>query len=339
MGATTLTHVTTINPNNTNIHGPVVDEVEGLIRVYKDGHVERTQVVPCVGTSLPLELGVTCSDIVIDKLTNVWARLYVPMMTTTTKSSVSKLPLIVYFHGGGFCIGSASWSCYHEFLARLSARSRCLIMSVNYRLAPENPLPAAYEDGVNAILWLNKARNDTLWAKLCDFSRIFLAGDSAGGNIAHQVAARLASTELKPLEIEGAILIQPFFGGEARTESEKRVGNNKRSVLTLSSSDAWWRLSLPRGANREHPYCKPVKTRSSTVMMRTLVCVAEMDLLMDRNMEMCDGSNEEVIKRVVYKGVGHAFHVLGKSHQLAHTTTLEMLCHIDAFINHYEPFN
>ncbi|CAA0324148.1 unnamed protein product [Arabidopsis thaliana] len=336
MGGTKLTHVTTTNPNNSNIHGPVVDEVEGLIKVYKDGHVERSQLLPCVDPSLPLELGVTCSDVVIDKLTNVWARLYVPM--TTTKSSVSKLPLIVYFHGGGFCVGSASWLCYHEFLARLSTRSRCLVMSVNYRLAPENPLPAAYEDGVNAILWLNKARNDNFWAKQCDFGRIFLAGDSAGGNIAQQVAARLASPEDLALKIEGTILIQPFYSGEERTESERRVGNDKTAVLTLASSDAWWRMSLPRGANREHPYCKPVKMiiKSSTVT-RTLVCVAEMDLLMDINMEMCDG-NEDVIKRVLHKGVGHAFHILGKS-QLAHTTTLEMLCQIDAFIHHYDPLN
>lgn len=335
MGATTLTHMTTISPNNTNIHGPVVDEVEGLIRVYKDGHVERSELVPCVGPSLALELGVACSDVHIDKLTNVWARLYVPEVTKSSSVSKSKLPLLVYFHGGGFCVGSASWSCYHEFLAKLSARSRCLVMSVNYRLAPENPLPAAYEDGVNAILWLNKTRNDNLWAKLCDFSKIFLAGDSAGGNIANHVAARLAADDalLKPLRIEGTILIQPFFGGEARTESERRVENNmKNSVLTLASSDAWWRMALPRDANREHPYCKPVK-----VVTRTLVCVAEMDVLMDREIGMCD-ANEKVIKRVVYKGVGHAFQILGKS-QLAQATTLDMLCHIDAFIHHSEPFN
>ena len=327
MGATTLTHVMTIDPYNTNIHGPVVDEVEGLIKVYKDGHVERSQLVPCVGPSLPLELGVACSDIYIDKLTNVWARLYVPVDTN------SKLPLLVYFHGGGFCVGSASWSCYHEFLARLSASSRCIIMSVNYRLAPENPLPAAYEDGVKAILWLKKARNDNLWSKLCDFGKIFLAGDSAGGNIAHHVAARLQTVDalIQPLKIEGTILIQPFFGGEARTESERRVENNmKSSVLTLAASDAWWRLALPRDANREHPYCKPVKMKT-----RTLVCVAEMDVLMDREIEMCDG-NEEMIKRVVYEGVGHAFQILGKS-QLAHTMTLEMLCHIDDFIHQCDP--
>ncbi|VVA94504.1 unnamed protein product [Arabis nemorensis] len=332
MGATKLTHVTTINPNNTNIHGPVVDEVEGLIRVYKDGHVERSPIVPCVGPSLPPELGVACSDVHIDKLKNVWARLYLPMMTKS--SSVSKLPLLIYFHGGGFCVGSASWSCYHDFLSRLSARSQCLVMSVNYRLAPENPLPAAYEDGFNAIRWLNKSRNDNLWSKLCDFDRIFLAGDSAGGNIAHRIAAADDSDVQKPMKIEGTILIQSFFGGEARTESERRVENNKSSVLSLAASDAWWRLALPRGANREHPYCKPVK-----ITTRTLVCVAEMDLLMDRDMEMCDNiGNEKLIKRVVYRGVGHAFQILGKS-QLAHTTTLEMLCHIDDFINHYDHFN
>ncbi|KAJ4909736.1 putative carboxylesterase 6 [Raphanus sativus] len=329
MRATTVTHVTTINPINTNIHGPVIDEVEGLIRFYKDGHVERFQLVPCVGPSLPLDLGVACSDVHIDKLTNIWARLYVPLVTKSSPVFNSKLPLLVYFHGGGFCVGSASWSCYHEFLARLSASSRCIIMSVNYRLAPENPLPAAYEDGVNAIIWLKKTRKDNLWSTLCDFKKIFLAGDSAGGNIAHNVAARLRAADalIQPLKIEGTILIQPFFGGEARTESERRVENNaKSSVLTLAASDAWWRLALPGDANREHPYCKPVKINT-----RTLVCVAEMDVLMDREMEMCDGS-EKMIKRVVYQGVGHAFQILGKS-QLAHTMTQEMLCHIDDFIH------
>ncbi|KAG2253648.1 hypothetical protein Bca52824_083784 [Brassica carinata] len=329
MEATTMTHVKTNNPNNTSIHGPVVEEVEGLIRVYKDGHVERSQFVPC-GSSLPFELGVACSDVHINKLTNVWARLYVP--TVTKSSSVSKLPLLVYFHGGGFCAGSA-WSCYHQFLARLSAKSRCLVMHVNYRLAPEHPLPAAYEDGVSAVLWLKKTRNDNLWYKICDFSNIFLAGDSAGGNIANHVAARLADADalIKPLKIEGTILIQPFFGGEARTESERRVENNtESSVLTLASSDTWWRLALPRDANREHPYCKPVKVKT-----RTLVCVAEMDVLMDRALEMCD-SSEKMNKCVVYKGVGHAFQILDES-PLASTMTLEMLCDIDAFIHHSEP--
>lgn len=333
MEATTITHVTTNNPNNTSIHGPVVEEVEGLIRVYKDGHVERSQFVPCVDPSLPLELGVACSDVHIDKLTNVWGRLYVPTVTNST--SVSKLPLIVYFHGGGFCAGSAYWSCYHQFLGRLSAKSRCLVMHVNYRLAPENPLPAAYEDGVNAILWLKKTRNDNLWSKQCDFGSIFLAGDSAGGNIANHVAGRLAAADalIKPLKIEGTILIQPFFGGEARTETERRVENNtESSVLTLASSDTWWRLTLPREANREHPYCKPVK-----ITTRTLVCVAEMDVLMDRAMEMCD-SDKKMIRCVVYKGVGHAFQVLGES-QLANTLTLQMLCDIDAFVHHSEPLN
>ncbi|KAG2322220.1 hypothetical protein Bca52824_015433 [Brassica carinata] len=135
-----------------------------------------------------------------------------------------------------------------------------------------------------SMLFFGSGKEYTIaWAKLCDLSRIFLVGDSAGGNIAHHVAARLAAAadDLKPLRIEGTVLIQPFFGGEARTESELRVENNaKSSVLTLAASDAWWRLALPRGANREHRYCKPVK---KMVVTRTLVCVAEMDVLMDRD--------------------------------------------------------
>ncbi|XP_010551285.1 PREDICTED: probable carboxylesterase 6 [Tarenaya hassleriana] len=361
MGATTLTHVTktpknNINNNKKNIHlhhehehGPVVDEVEGVLRVYKDGHVERSSIVPRVGPSLAPDIGVACSDVLIDKFTSVWARFYVPKAPSMASSSKLLLPLLVYFHGGGFCVGSASWSCYHDFLSRLSSRSQCLIMSVNYRLAPENPLPAAYDDGIKAVLWLKqhanpnyrdirRRRSCNLWAKQCDFGRIFLAGDSAGGNIAHRVATTLDRSLLRPLTIEGTILIQPFFGGEERVESERRVTSTS-SILSLSASDAYWRLALPRGTNRDHPFCNPLTAASPApaTAERMMVCVAEMDILRDREMEFCDDVAEKYggqkVKRVIYRGVGHAFQILGRS-QISQTRTHELMSHIHSFIHH-----
>ncbi|KAK9074486.1 hypothetical protein SSX86_007084 [Deinandra increscens subsp. villosa] len=314
----------------------LVEEIRGLIRVYKDGHVERPQVIPCVMCTLPFNLGVTCMDQVIDKLTNTWARFYVPKQD-------EKVPLLVYFHGGGFCVGSAAWSCYHEFLALLASEVGCVIMSVDYRLAPENPLPAAYEDGQKALMWLKQQAlsGSNHWClKQCDFSKVYLAGDSAGGNIAHNVTLSLGAnlSHLKPLTFKGNILIQPFFGGETRTSSETLMAQQPRSTLNLIASDTYWRLSLPKGANRDHPWCNPMTKGSvelgKTAYLPTMVCVSELDILKDRNMEFCRvlGNSGIEVDHVVYKGVGHAFQILDKS-PLSQMQTQEMVSHIKAFIN------
>ncbi|XP_051122129.1 probable carboxylesterase 6 [Andrographis paniculata] len=312
----------------------VVEEIEGLIRVYKDGHVERPQMVPCVPPTLPPELGITCRDIAIDKYTNVWARLYVP-----NSSKSKKLPLLVYFHGGGFCVGSAAWSCYHDFLAKLASQSNVVILSVNYRLAPENPLPAAYDDGVKALIWLRQQESvssSEWWANKCNFSRIYLSGDSAGANIAFHVA--LTRPNRPPdVVLQGLILIQPFFGGEARTNSEKYTAQSPRSALTLAASDAYWRMSLPAGANRDHPWCNPAAGKVvPAAAMRTMVCVAEMDILKDRSGEVCGKLGSQMGVRmeqvIISKGVGHAFQILNKS-ALSQARTNELISCITNFVH------
>ncbi|KAI3497899.1 hypothetical protein L1887_33516 [Cichorium endivia] len=322
----------TKNPQSSRV---LVEEIGGLIKVYKDGHVERPQIVPCVTCTLPLGLGVTCKDLVIDKFTNIWARFYVPKRD-------EKLPLLVYFHGGGFCVGSAAWSCYHQFLALLARKAGCVIMSVDYRLAPENPLPAAYEDGQKALMWVKQQAlngSNKWWLKNCDFSNVFLAGDSAGGNIAHNVILRSCANwaQLKPLIFKGNILIQPFFGGESRTTSETLMVQPPGSVLSLVASDTYWRLSLPKGTNRDHSWCNPGAKWSSKLertYLPTIVSVSELDILKDRNIEFCGVLRNSGIQveHVVYKGVGHAFQILDNS-QLSQMQTQEMLSHIKAFIN------
>ncbi|XP_043716894.1 probable carboxylesterase 17 [Telopea speciosissima] len=326
-------------------HGPVIEEIEGLIKVYKDGHVERLPIVPNVSCTVAPELGLTCRDVLIDKFTNMWARFYVPSRFQ------GKLPLLVYFHGGGFCVGSASWICYHEFLSKLASKAGCVIMSVNYRLAPENRLPAAYDDGYNAIMWVKQeafnGSGEQRWRwSQCNFSNVFLAGDSAGANIAYNVVSRLGSlvstdqcASPKPFSIKGTILIQPFFGSEARTHSERFMAQPPTSALTLTASDVYWRLSLPIGANRDNPWCNPLGGSGSTnlealTLPPTLVCISEMDILRDRNLELCTAMARagKRVEQVAYKGVGHAFQILNNS-QVSQTRTHEMISHIKAFVN------
>ncbi|XVF71657.1 hypothetical protein PTKIN_Ptkin12aG0057200 [Pterospermum kingtungense] len=319
----------------------IVEEIDGLIRVYKNGHVERPPIIPIIPCNVAGG-GVMAKDVVIDKFTGSWTRIYAPTYST-------KMPLLVYFHGGGFCVGSAAWSCYHEFLSALASKAGCIILSVNYRLAPENRLPAAYDDGINTIMWLkqqavNGSNEQKWWLSQCDFSSLFLAGDSAGANIAYNVATRLGSSygtsdsNIKPLVLKGKILIQPFFGGEARTASEMHATQPTNSALTRSASDTYWRLSLPLGANRDHPWCNPLAKGAAKLrelkLPLTMVCVSEMDILKDRNLEFCSAlaSAGKRVETKIYKGVGHAFHVLHNS-PFSQIRTQEMISHLKAFIS------
>ncbi|KAJ6683798.1 hypothetical protein OIU85_007490 [Salix viminalis] len=191
-----------------NSHGVIIEEIEGLIRVYKDGHIERPPIIPSVPCNVATVNDVTAKDVVIDKFTNLWARIYVSNRSGT-------LPLLVYFHGGGFCVGSAAWSCYHEFLANLASKASCIIVSINYRLAPENRLPAAYDDGVNAFTWLkqqalNGPPEHQWWLSRCNLSSIFLAGDSAGANIYSLQRGHEASVQLQSRVHDKAFVFQGY---------------------------------------------------------------------------------------------------------------------------------
>uniref|UniRef100_A0A1J3JWF7 Putative carboxylesterase 17 n=1 Tax=Noccaea caerulescens TaxID=107243 RepID=A0A1J3JWF7_NOCCA len=317
-------------------HGPVVEEIEGLIKVFNDGCVERPPIVPTVSPTVHPSAKVTAFDI---KLSNdTPTRVYIPDASVT-------LPLLVYFHGGGFCVGSAAWSCYHDFLTSLAVKARCVIVSVNYRLAPEHRLPAAYDDGVNVVSWLMKQQTSNgghSWVRKCNLANVFLGGDSAGANIAYQVAVRITAGDksVNNVNLKGVILIHPFFGGESRTSSERQQQHHsKSSALTLSASDTYWRLALPRGASRDHPWCNPLVSSSAGFLREaklptTMVFMAEFDILKDRNLEMCKvmRSHGKRVEDVVHGGVGHAFHILDNS-SMSRDRIHDMMCRLHNFIH------
>lgn len=120
-------------------------ELPGLIRIYKDGTAERLIDFPHVPSSLipDPDTGVSSKDVIISQNPPISARLYLPKLTPNPNR---KIPILVYFHGGGFCIGSTFSSLDHNYLSLLVSKSGFIIVSIEYKLAPENPLAAAYED-------------------------------------------------------------------------------------------------------------------------------------------------------------------------------------------------
>lgn len=220
-------------------------------------------------------------------------------------------------------------------------------MSVDYRLRRRTASRGVRRRGHGGAVAaaaggdLQRGRRALLVARPLPLRPRIPRGDSAGATIAFHVAARLGHGQLgalTPLDVKGAILIQPFFGGETRTASEKTMPQPPGSALTLSTSDTYWRMSLPAGATRDHPWCNPVTGRGaprldSLPLPDFLVCISEQDILRDRNLELCSALRRagHSVEQATYGGVGHAFQVLNNYH-LSQPRTQEMLAHIKAFV-------
>lgn len=161
-----------------------------------------------------------------------------------------------------------------------------VVVSVDYRRSPEHRYPCAYDDGWNALKWV-KSR---IWLQSGKDSNVYvyLAGDSSGGNIAHNVAVRATKEGVKVL---GNILLHPMFGGQERTESEKNLDG--KYFVTIQDRDWYWRAYLPEGEDRDHPACNPFGPRGQSLkgvnFSKSLVVVAGLDLVQDWQLAYVDG--------------------------------------------------
>ncbi|KAL0385218.1 UNVERIFIED_CONTAM: putative carboxylesterase 18 [Sesamum radiatum] len=251
---------------------------------------------------------VSTSDVHIDPSRNLWFRLFVP-----TTASNTPLPFIIYFHGGGFYSLSPDFISYDGLCSCLAAQLPAVIASVNYRLAPEHRYPSQYEDGYDSLQFIN-LHNYTVLPANTDLSKCFIAGDSAGGNIAHHVTVRACSNsqQLDKLRIEGLMLLQPFFGREERTEAELRL-NKRAPVLDVEYTDTMWRGFPPDGADRNHHAANVLNSGEvkNVELPRTLVVVGGYDPLQDwqrRYVEWMKECGKEV-ELVEYPNAFHAFYV------------------------------
>ena len=122
----------------------VARDFSPFLKIYKDGHIERFVGVDFVPPSLDPETGVESRDAVISAETGLSARLYLPAKRKDHRNQ--KLPVVIYFHGGGFCVETPFCAKYHSAVTSLVAESNAIAISVDYRLAPENPVPIPFED-------------------------------------------------------------------------------------------------------------------------------------------------------------------------------------------------
>lgn len=185
------------------------------------------------------------------------------------------------------------------------------------RLAPEHRLPAPCHDGYAALLWLRSlARGDSHeeWLNShADFTRVFLIGDSSGGNIVHQVAAMAGDADLSPVKLAGAIPIHPGFVRVERSKSE--LEHPESPFLTLDMVDKFLSFALPVGCNKEHPITCPMGEAAPPLqglrLPPVLLCVAEKDLILDPEMEYYEAMQKsgQDVELVESSGMGHSFYL------------------------------
>lgn len=312
----------------------VVDDVPPYLRVYEDGTIERLLGFEFAPASLDPQTGVSAKDVVFQPETGLSARLYRPA------APQNKLPLVVYFHGGAFCISSTADPKYHAMLNILVKEAQIILVSVDYRRAPEHPLPAAYEDSWAALRWVEAhvsgaATAAEIWLKdHVDFDKVFLAGDSAGANISHHLSIRAGSPGhgLGELKIRGVLMIQPYFWGE------EAMGVEAENPVFKAVVDKWWRFVCPSDRGGDDPWINPFVSGAPSLdgiaCGRILVCVAGNDILRERgrfyHLALTESKWPGKAEFFETEGEDHVFHIMDPTSE----NSKNLIKRCAEFINH-----
>ncbi|KAM5568083.1 putative carboxylesterase 11 [Rosa sericea] len=318
---------------------------------------------PSVPANPTFQNGVATKDLHIDPFSSLSLRIFLPETVLAKDSTFGsdgvvyggysppigkrhrKLPIMLQFHGGGFVIGSNDTSCNDAFCRRMAKLCDVIVVAVGYRLAPESPYPAAFEDGMLVLNWLAKQANlatvrnrngrkgngsghpgifDSFGSSMVEPwlaahgepSRCILLGVSCGANIADYVARKAveASSLLDPLKVVAQILMYPFFIGSVPTKSEIKLANSY--FYDKATCMMAWKLFLPKEEfDLDHPAGNPLvpgRGPPLKTMPPTLTIVAEHDWMRDRGIAYSEALRKANVDAPLleYKNAVHEFATL-----------------------------
>jgi acetyl esterase len=222
----------------------------------------------------------------------------VPVRIYTPEGS-GPFPALVYFHGGGFVIGGIDT---HDGTCReLCNEAGCVVVSVDYRLAPEHPFPAAPEDCYAATRWV--AEHGTGIG--VDPTRLAVGGDSAGGNLA--AAVSLMARDRGGPALRHQLLVYPVTDHAFDTASYEE--NAEGYMLTRDMMRWFWGHYLTDPARGDEPLASPLRAKDLSGLPSATVITAEFDPLRDEGEAFAErligaGVKTELTR---YDGMFHGF--------------------------------
>ncbi|MBJ7597233.1 MAG: lipase [Candidatus Nephthysia bennettiae] len=232
------------------------------------------------------------------EVAGVRIRYYVP---AGSNAQGADLPLVVFIHGGGWVVGSLD--TYDGVCRALANRVPCRVVSVDYRLAPEHPFPAAVEDSWAVTRWAFEQSD-----------RVAVAGDSAGGNLAAVMALRARDAGL-PLAFQ--LLIYPVTDHSFDTASYS--ANASGFGLTQLGMRWYWDQYLG-SSDGAHPEASPLRAKELSGAAPALVVVCEYDPLRDEGVAYAERLEAAgvPVRLSEYEGMIHGFFRLGSVMDRAH---------------------
>ena len=180
------------------------------------------------------------------------------------------LPALVFLHGGGWVLGNLEM--HDETCRRLANRVPCVVVSVDYRLAPEHPFPAALDDVIEALGWV-RANAVTLGVD----DRVVVCGTSAGGNLAAAAALRSRDDGLPPVRAQ--VLLYPVLDSTMSSGSYDEFGDGP--MLDRRQMAWYWDQYLGSAGRRDDPLASPAHATDLAGLPPAVVVVAECDVLRD----------------------------------------------------------
>ncbi len=243
-------------------HFPHVDEVDDPVRAREiQAAMPSAPVVDEVASVEDRTIAGPAGDLPI--------RIYQPL-----EASATPAPGIVFFHGGGWVV--CNLDTHDSACRRLASALGAVVVSVDYRLAPEHPAPAAADDAYAATSWTAANTADLG----IDPHRLIVAGDSAGGNLAAVVA--LMARDLGGPALAFQLLLYPVIDSSStRNDHPSKVENASGFFLTTSQMEWYRNQYVPDDAAGEHPYVSPHLAASHQGLAPACVITAEMDPLRD----------------------------------------------------------
>ncbi len=209
-------------------------------------------------------------------------------------------PTTVFFHGGGFVIGDLD--THDQTCRRLCRDAETVVLSVDYRLAPEHPFPAGLDDALAATRWAAEHKGD-----LGGGERLGVAGDSAGGNLSAVVAQTL------PELVDAQLLIYPAT--DILGEHPSRVENAEGYFLDMAMMEWFFThyVTDVEGVEPTDPRLSPINAASFEGLPPAVVVTAEFDPLRDEGEAYADklAAAGVLVDKVRYDGLIHGFLDMG----------------------------